>query len=83
MLFLRNLPKGWSLELKLFDRPNMLSCKVVRGTSRTLVIAAYLPPTTLARLPDLEEALERFLGQDTFLMGDLNVDLDKAQNPFI
>ena len=35
----------------------------------------------LAHIPDLEEALERFRGQNPILMGDLSVDLDEAQNP--
>ena len=63
-----------------FHGPNVVSCEVVRGTYRTPIIGAYLLPTTLDHLPDIEEALEQFRGQDPILMGDLNVDLDEAQN---
>ena len=59
----------------------MVSSKVVRGTSQTPISGAYLPPTTLAHLLNVEEAMECFQSQDPILMGDLNVDLDEAQNP--
>ena len=58
----------------------MVSCEVVRGMSQTPIIGAYLSPTTMAHLPNIEEVLERFRVQDPILMGDINVDLDEARN---
>ena len=49
--------------------------------SWTQIVGVYLPPTTLNHPPDLEEATERFWGQDPIVLGDLNVDLDEARNP--
>ena len=71
---------GWSLELTRFHRLNVVICKVLRGMFKTPVIRAYLPPTTMAYLPDLEEDLECCRFQDPIFMEDLNVDLDYAQN---
>ena len=39
------------------------------------------PPSTLYHLPDLEEAINRFLGRDPIFMGDLNKDIRRIQNP--
>ena len=64
-----------------FHRPTIISCEVVICTYQTPIIGKYLLTTTLAHLPNLEEDLERFRGQDLILMGNLNVDLDEAQKP--
>ena len=71
-------PTRWSLELTRFHWPNIVSCEVFRGTSRTPIIGAYLPPTTLSHLPNLEEFLERFRVQDPILMEYINMELDEV-----
>ena len=55
----------------------MVSCKLVTRLIRTPLVGAYLPPSTLEHLPDLEEALKRF--KDPIVLGGLNVDLNKAR----
>ena len=35
----------------------------------------------LTHLPDLEEALALFRGQEPIVLGDINMDLDEDQNP--
>ena len=72
---------GWSLELTLFHGPNMVICKVVSGTSPTLIIVAYLLTSTLDHLPNLEEDLARFWGKYPIMLGYINMDLDEDQNP--
>ena len=37
--------------------------------------------STLGNLPELEEALNRFPGRDPIIMGDLNIDARRLQNP--
>ena len=64
---------GWSLEFMHFHGLNRISCEVVTGKSRNPIVGAYLPPTTLINLPDIEEALERFRGQYPIVLGDINV----------
>ena len=71
---------GWSLELTCFRGLNVVSCEVVTGTYRTPIVGAYLLPSTLAHLSNLEEDLELFRGQDLIMLGDINVDLDESQN---
>ena len=57
----------------------MVICNLVTGLIRTPLVGAYLPPSTLEYLPDLEEALKRF--KDPIVLGDLNVDLCKVRSP--
>ena len=59
----------------------MVSCEVLTGIKRTLILGTYLPPSNLFHLPDLEEALERFRYQDPIALGYLNADIRQAQNP--
>ena len=56
-LVVQEITKVWSMDSMHFHRPNMVKCKVVFGGQRTPFIGAYLPPSTLDHLPDLEEAL--------------------------
>ena len=56
-------------------------CEVVSGRKCTLLIGAYLPPSTLVHLPGLEEALTRFRYQDHIVLGDLNANIGQFQNP--
>ena len=41
----------------------MVSCEIVTRIQRTNLIRAYLPPANVDRIPDLEEALNQFLGK--------------------
>ena len=43
-----------------FHGPNVVSFEIVFGRQKTPIIIAYLPPSTLGRLPDLEESLNLF-----------------------
>ena len=54
----------------------MLSCKLVTGLTWTLLVNAYLPPSTLHHMRDLEEDLKRF--KDPIFLGYLNMDLDES-----
>ena len=60
-----------------YHGPNVVSCNIVTGLTRTPLVGAYLPLSTLEHLPDLEEALQRFRGP-IYLRG-LNVDLYEAR----
>ena len=60
---------------------NTVSCKLFTGLTWTPLVSAYLPPSTLEQLPDMEEALKS--GKDPIFHGDLNVELDKARSPRI
>ena len=57
-----------------------MSCEVVTDRKLTPLIGAYLPPSTLNHLPDLEEGPTRFRDQDTILLGDLNAGIVQAHN---
>ena len=59
----------------------MVICEVVAGDQKTTFIGAYLPPSTLDHLPDLEEDLNCFPGRDTIVLGGMNVDIDCLRNP--
>ena len=77
----RYLPTGYRLESTRFHWPKLVICEVITGTPCTLIVGSYLLLSTLAHLPNLEEALSRFRGQDPFVLVDINMDLDEAQNP--
>ena len=76
-LVTRDRPVWWGIESTHYHRPNMFSYKIVTGLTQTPLGGAYLPPSTLEHLPELEEALQRF--KDPIVFGDLNMDLDKAR----
>ena len=56
-LVMRERPVGWGIESMHYHGTNVVSCKIVTGLTRTLIVGAYLPPSTLEQLPELEEAL--------------------------
>ena len=63
--------------------PNIISCLLVSGRKATPIIGAYLPPSHLNDLPDLQLALDRFrsTSRAPLLLGDLNIDLyDNTSN---
>ena len=74
-MVLRERPKGWNFESTRFHGPNMVSCKIVSGNQITPLIGAYIPPSTMYHLPDLEESLDRFLRRDPIIMGYMNADI--------
>ena len=67
--------EGWIAESMRFHGPNVVSCKIIYGYQQTLIIGAYLPPSTLDHLVDLEEALDRFPDRDPIVLRDLNTDI--------
>ena len=68
----------WGIESTRYHGPNVVSCYLVTGLIRTPLIGAYLPPSTLEHIPDLEEALKRF--KDPIILWDLNMDLNEARS---
>ena len=80
-MVVRYQPKGWIVESTLFHGENLVRCDIVGGGKRTPLISAYLLPSILEKLTDLEEALTRFWDQDTIVLGDINSDICQAQNP--
>ena len=69
---------GWGVDSPHYHGPNVVSCEIVTRLTWTPLAGAYLPPSTLEHLPDLEEALQRFRGP--IVLGDLNVELDEARS---
>ena len=69
------------VESPRFHRPNLVSCEIVAGDQLIPLIKAYLPPSTLDLLPYLEEVLNKFLGRDSVILGDLNVEIGCLRNP--
>ena len=84
-LVVRNQPQVWSVELTRFQGLNLVSYEVVTITDaeRTTIIGAYLPPSNLEHLIDLELALTRFQEYDTIVVGDLSVNIGQYQKPRI
>ena len=64
-----------------FHRLNMVIYEFFTDGKRTLIIGAYLLPSILEHLPDLEEALTHFRYQYTIVLGDLNSAIGKSQKP--
>ena len=80
-LVVKDWPKGWSVELTRFHRPNVSSFEIVASNKRTPLISAYLLPSTLEHLTDLEEAMTRFRYQEPILIGEPNKDIRQYHNP--
>ena len=59
-LVTREQPDEWGIESTRFHGLNVVSCNIVTRHTRTLLISAYLPPSTLENLLDFMEALQRF-----------------------
>ena len=53
-------PQGWIIELTHFHGSKVVSCEVVACGKRTLLVGAYLPPSTLDHFPELEDSLKYF-----------------------
>ena len=81
-LITRASPTGWHIESTQFHGPNVLSCLIVSGITRTPFIGAYLPPTSLDDLPFFEEALARFHSYTNIIAaGDFNADITDLTLP--
>ena len=74
-------PDGWSVESIRKHGPNVISCELVIGDTRTPLIGAYLPPGDLLTLPFVTEAIDRFPGKTPILMGDLNANIHAENRP--
>ena len=59
----------------------MVSCEVIAGGNWTPIIGAYLPPSNLEHLPDLEDSLTCFQYQYTIVLWELNADIGQSHNP--
>ena len=69
---LRKNLEGCIIGSMRFHGPNVVSYKIVAGNQLLPLIGAYLPPSTLEHMSDLEEVLNRFLGRYHIVLGDLN-----------
>ena len=54
-MVMREQTDGWSVESEIFHGPNVVSCEIVSGGKKTLIIRAYLTPPTLDHLTGIEE----------------------------
>ena len=53
-LVTRERPVVWGIESTRYHGPNVVSCELITGITRTPLAGTYLPPSTLDHLPDLE-----------------------------
>ena len=75
----RERPSEWEIESMHYHGLNVISCDPITGHTCTPLVGAYLPPSALDQLPDLEDHLRRF--RDPIFLGDLDMDIDKARSP--
>ena len=64
-----------------YHKPNLVSCKIVTGFTRTQLVSAYLPLPKLKYLPDLEDSLKCY--REPIVLGELNINLDQVRIPHI
>ena len=67
----------FSVESAVCHGPNVMSCYLITGSTRTPLIGVYIPPADLTTLGYLDRALARF-GDETnspIVLGDINVNL--------
>ena len=76
----RERTNGWVIEFTRFHGPNVVSCDIFAGHTRTPLIGAYLPPLTMEHLPYFEETLQIFKGMDPIVLGYFNMGLYDAQS---
>ena len=74
--------EGWIVDSTRFHGPNMVRCEIVSVNRLMPIIGAYLPPSTLDNLPNLEESLNIFLGRYPVILGELNADTSRLKNPW-
>ena len=71
-------PVGWGIESTCYNNLNVVSCEIVTELTRNQLVGAYPPPLRSEHLPVIDAALQRF--RYPILLGDLNVDLEKARS---
>ena len=69
-MVMREQPDEWGIESTRFHGPNVVSYKIVTGRTKTPVVGAYLPPSTLEHLLDVEE-LQQLKGLNPIAPGIL------------
>ena len=77
-LIRREKPVRWVIDSTRYHGPNVISCKLVTGLTRTPLVSAYIPLSTLDHLPYLEKALKYF--KDCIVLEELNVNLNKVRS---
>ena len=80
-LVIRDRSKEWIFKSTCFQGTNMVICGIIFGGKRTPIISAYLPPSTLEHLLDLEESLTLFCYKYSILLGYPNTDIGQSYNP--
>ena len=45
---------GWGIDFTRYHGPNVVSCEIITGLNRTPLVGAYLTPSMLEHLPDLD-----------------------------
>jgi exonuclease III len=90
-----NAPSAWSGGVAFFYRehdsfeveeqkiwgPNVLSFQMVTGRDRYFVVGAYISPTDLTALADVDKAWKQCpKGCKPMLLGDLNINLEYPRN---
>ena len=58
----------------------MVSYEIITGIQQTTLTRPYLPLANTDHLPDLEGALNHFLGRNPIFMGDLKLDVGHLGN---
>ena len=80
-MFVQDSPKEFHIESTRFHGPNVVSFILVDGDTRSPIVGAYLPPSSLDHLPDFEDAMERFaLSPNVTVLGDFNADIYNLTN---
>ena len=72
----RERPFKWGIESTRYHGQNVVRCKILTGLTRTPLVGAYLPTSTLEHLPNLEEDMQRF--KYPIFARDLNMYRDEA-----
>ena len=78
---MKERPKVWIVESMCYHGPNVVSWKIVFGAQWTPLIREYLPTFNLDHVLDIEEILNCFLWRNHIVMGYLNADIGRLQNP--
>ena len=70
-IIIRKRPEVWDIDSTQFHEPKVVRFEFISGIQQAFRIGYYLPRTTLDHLPDLKEALNRFLGREPIVLGGL------------
>ena len=75
LLFWKNKMVNWSLESPMIHGPNVISCIIVSGYKRWLLIGAYISPneTNETTLENIEIASQRY-NHPLIVCGDFNIN---------